>query len=399
MSTMPSPTTALQPHLQPGERLLWHIQPGATPLSGSERNRSIGFALFAAAIGTTLASLADTPGSWLPAVFIAITAVVTLWRRRTDRLPVTRIYAVTNHRALILESGRMRAFAADDITYLDVQTLDDGSIDLVWGSDRGTASSSTHQNQGWTGRANFVSDQRHFKRGFLGLRSAEPARTHLENLRKAQRDAVTAAVPDRPLQDVATPASRAAEVEAGWQTVRQPELGFAINLPTGWPCRTARIRRYRLLGLIPFELEPRWSSTPQPGWNRLTVDTGAASVALQVSLNPEGFPDNLDAVINDRWARILNLTLVEALPDVTIGTLRGFSALHNLEGAGPKIGLGPVTVSAGEIKQKLLQRQMWLRGEGLAVHLHYVVPAGDPGLHAAVERVVGTARIEGARRA
>lgn len=181
--------------------------------------------------------------------------------------------------------------------------------------------------------------------------------------------------------------------EPGWQTIRHPALGFAIDLPANWTTRTARVRRYKLLGLIPFEPEPSWSAVPQADWNRLRVDTGSASVALQVSLNPEGFPVSLAAVLDSRLSRVLNLKTLESTPDLQIGALRGFSVLQDLEGVGPSIGVGPVTVSAGEMKAQLLQRQCWLRAGTLAVHLLAVLPKGDPAVADALDRVMRTARV------
>ena len=179
----------------------------------------------------------------------------------------------------------------------------------------------------------------------------------------------------------------------GWRTVRQTDVGFAMDLPAAWRCQTARVKLYRFFG-IPFEPAPRWSEAPAAGWNCLTVDTGLETVALQVKLNPEQFPAHLAEVVNDRWAKILNLRMIDASPSIQIGELSGFSVIQNLEGVGPKVSLGPVTVSGGALKARLLQKQMWLRGRGLAVHLHYVTPSDDPGLRETLDRIVHTVRVE-----
>lgn len=189
-----------------------------------------------------------------------------------------------------------------------------------------------------------------------------------------------------------TPAPGAAHPDAdGWQTLARPDLHFTVRVPAAWRCRTARVKARRFFG-IPFELGPRWSDTPADGWNRLSVDTGVPAAALAVSLDPEPFPVDLAQVMNDPWARALALRTVEAVPDVRIGGLAGFSVLQDLQGVGPKLTLGPVTVSGGTIDARLLQRQIWLRGAGLSVHVHYVVPADDTGLREAMERVVQTIR-------
>lgn len=176
-----------------------------------------------------------------------------------------------------------------------------------------------------------------------------------------------------------------------WQTLTRPDRGFAIHVPGDWHCRTARVKTYRFLG-VTFEPAPRWSDTPADGWNRLSVDAGRSTAALVVTLDPDRFPVDLAQVMNDPWARVLNLRTVDAVPDVRIGRLAGFSVIQNLEGVGPKVTLGPVTVSAGTIEARLLQRQIWLRGPGLSVHVHYVVPADDTVLREAMERVVETIR-------
>ena len=189
-----------------------------------------------------------------------------------------------------------------------------------------------------------------------------------------------------------TPAPGTAHPDADdWRTLTRPDLGFSIRVPGAWRCRTAHVKLRRFLG-IPFELEPRWSDTPADGWNRLGVDPGPSSAALVVTLNPDRFPADLAQVLNDPWARALRLRTVDAVPDVRIGGLAGFSVVQNLQGVGPKLTLGPVTVSAGTLDARLLQRQIWLRGPGLSVHVHYVVPTNDTALRETMERVVQTMR-------
>jgi hypothetical protein len=194
------------------------------------------------------------------------------------------------------------------------------------------------------------------------------------------------------LAGIETPAPGRAHPNADdWRTLTRADLGFSIRVPAAWRSRTARVKLRRFLG-IPFELVPRWSDTPADGWNRLGVDPGPSSAALVVTLNPDRFPADLAQVLNDPWARALALRTVDAVPDVRIGGLAGFSVVQNLAGVGPKVTLGPVTVSAGTIDARLLQRQIWLRGPGLSVHVHYVVPTEDTALREVMERVVQTIR-------
>jgi len=398
MTGTTNPPPALDTYLEPGETLVWQTAPGATPLSRSETSSILLYAVFAAVIGTTLAGLADVPTAMLPLVFAAVAAVIVMLRRRSDRLSPRRIYVVTNRRVLTIDGRAVRTFRPADIPYLDVQTQDDGTVDLVWGDDRGEASTSDQSTTGPVGRASVVVAQRRLKRGFLGLPSAEPARSLIDDLRSLRHDSVASAVPPLPAVDADDKASAVDEdaprsTAEGWRTVRHPDLGFAVDVPAVWKCRTARVKRYRFLG-IPFEPAPRWSETPSAGWNRLTVETGLETAALQVSLNPDGFPVDLAEVVNDRWARVLNLKTIESSLDVRIGGLSGFSVLQSLEGVGPKVSLGPVTVSGGAIKARLLQKQVWLRGPDLTVHVHYVFPTDGASLREAMERIAQTVRVD-----
>jgi hypothetical protein len=391
-----NPMAALAPHLLPGERLVWHLQPGPAPLTRSESRALMVFGAQAGVIGTILASLADVSTVLLPLVFVAITSAVYGYRRWTERPSPDRLYAVTDKRVLIVEGRRVRIFGPDDIRHVEIETLDDGSVDLVWGSERGFASTPTQHNTGWTARAAFVAAQRTHKIGFIGLPSVEPARGMIDGLLRRHRQQVVDAVTEAksygasPRQADSTGASAV----RGWQTVRHTVLGFAIDLPEGWTIRTATVKRIHLFWVIPFEPEPRWSEAASGNWNRLVVDTGADAVALQVSLNPPGFPARFEDTVNERLSKLLNVRTIDSSLDARIGAFSGFSVVQDLEGVGPSISFGPVTISGGTSKARLLQKQAWVRSQGLSIHVQYVVPKDDSALRAALDRVVATIRIE-----
>jgi hypothetical protein len=423
MNSSPSAETVLAAHLQPGERLQWSEQPGPSRGGPRELKAALVPGIIAGLLAAFISSSAPLPSfvPWL--VFVAVAGGVTWVFYSAQHLPGGVLYALTDRRLLVFEGGKLRAFRPAEVTYLDAEPCSDGTVDLVWGDDSpAPRDRRLHRprssSEGSRVRMQFSIRQRRFKRGFLGLSSAEPAQSLVRELRgqqqrKAAADALGTLVPPAgavaPLTGAAVGAGVTAGVAAGvitgvaaptttggtqrWRTLREPETGFAMEVPAGWQAQSTRLRRYKVIGL-PIELPPKWSDALAAGWNQLKIETSVEDAVLQVNLNPPNMPANVEGVLTDRWAKVLNLAVVESNPDVRIGALQGFSVTHNLQGVGPKVGVGPVKVGMGSMKAELLQTQHWLRGPGHAVHTLFITPTHAHELRSVIARVLETLRFE-----
>jgi hypothetical protein len=414
MNSSPSVENVLAAHLQPGEVLQWSEQPGPSRAGSRELKSALVPGVVAGLLAAFISSSAPLPSlvPWL--VFIAVAGGVTWVFYSAQHLQGGMLYALTDRRVLIIEDGKLRAFQPADVTYLDAEPCSDGTVDLVWGDDspapRDRRLQRPSSSSGSRVRMQFSIKQRRFKRGFLGLSSAEPAQSLIRELRgqdqrKAAADALGTLVPPAdavaPVTGAAVGAGVAAGVAApttaggtqGWRTLREPETGFAMEVPPGWQAQSTRLKRYKVIG-IPIELPPKWSDALPAGWNQLKIETGVENAVLQVDLNPPSMPADVEGVLSDRWAKALNLTVVESNPAVRIGALQGFSVTHDLRGVGPKVGAGPVKVGMGTMKAELLQTQHWLRGPGHAVHTLVITPTHAHELRSVIAKVLESLRFE-----
>lgn len=422
MNSSPSAEPVLAAHLQPGELLQWSEQPGPSRAGPRELKSALVPGIVAGLLAAFISSSAPLPSlvPWL--VFVAVAGGVTWVFYSAHQLQGGVLYALTDRRLLIFEDGKLRAFHPAEVTYLDAEPCSDGTVDLVWGDDSPAPRDRrlhrpSSSSQGSRVRMQFSIKQRRFKRGFLGLSSAEPAQSLIRELRNQQQKQVA----DDALGTLAPPGDRSAPAigagtgatavpvaagfaagvaapasnggEQGWRTLREPETGFVMEVPPRWKAQSTRLKRYKVIGL-PIELPPKWSDALPAGWNQLKIETGVENAVLQVDLNPPDMPTDVEGVLTDRWAKVLNLAVVESNPDVRIGALQGFSVTHDLRGVGPKVGAGPVKVGMGSMKAELLQTQHWLRGPGHAVHTLFITPTHAHELRSVIAKVLETLRFE-----
>jgi hypothetical protein len=393
MARTPQPLTI---RIEPGERVLWQQQPGTTAPTPSESSAAQRWGIGLGVLAAVLTRLADV--SWFGATIVFLIAAIATatFLKRSARLSAGRCYAITDRRLLIVDGDETRAFAPTDVTWLDVRKHTDGTADLVWGEEKPSLGSTTNPDQhGWKASARFTFPYRRLSIGFLGLPASEPAESLIRTWLDRHHGRAAAGIPAG--ADPASDRSDAATVAISedWQRITQPDFGFEMAIPSTWRWQTAHVKLLRILGIPFLPGETKWSDTPQPGWNTLTTCSEDGKPALQVTLDPERMPANLDAVLNDRWAKIVNLGTLESDPDVRIGSLAGFSVVHKLEGAGPSVSLGPVKVGMGAIKDRLAQTQIWLRGSGHSVHVTYVTPIDAPALREAYGRIVATIGFRG----
>jgi len=420
MNSSPSAETVLAAHLQPGEVLQWSEQPDPSRAGPRELKMALVPGVVAGLLAAFISSSAPLPSlvPWL--LFVAVAGGVTWAFYSAHHLPGGALYALTDRRLLIVEEGKLRAFRPADVTYLDAEPCSNGTVDLVWGDDSPARGArrlprQSSSSQGSKVKMNFSINQRRHKRGFLGLSSAEPAQSLIRELRNEEQKQVAADALGslNPPADAVAPVTGAAVGAgvsaglaagvaapataggtAGWRTLREPETGFAMEVPAKWQTQSTRLKRYKVIGL-PIELPPKWSDTLPAGWNQLKIETGVENAVLQINLNPPNMPADVDGVLTDRWAKVLNLTVVESNPDVRIGALQGFSVTHDLRGVGPKVGAGPVKVGMGTMKAELLQTQHWLRGPRYAVHTTVITPTDAHELRRVIARVLETLRFDG----
>jgi hypothetical protein len=179
---------------------------------------------------------------------------------------------------------------------------------------------------------------------------------------------------------------------ADWRTVREPRSGLAVDLPADWAVRTGRVSSRTLLGIY-VESAPSWGDAAR-AWNTLQAETGLENMVLRLNLDPGRMPASLDAVLGDFWARLFRMKVLERHADVRLGGMAGFGVVHDLQGAGPSASLGPVRISTMTLEAQLQQTQLWLRGQGHALHVHHVTPHDAADLRKVLDRVLATIRFE-----
>jgi len=408
----------LRPHLAPGERLEWSALAGPIAAGGVERLFGFVFAGSLAFIVTVLAGVEElVPGLALPVLFVAVFFLSFLvskaFARRAGSRP--RLYGITDRRVLVHADGALQSYGPGELAALEVDRQPDGSVDLYWGWKEPVGRDRRARDPDGGVRMRFQVRRRTERIGFVGLASEEPARTLIRDFLQRHYDAAVPAAPAAsmppaastapaaPMSPAATaptastasaaPMTPAASTppDAGWHTVREPASGLAIDLPSAWQSRVGLLKRRRVLGVLIESPETKWFDSPGPGWNRLEVNPGVEGAILQVDLDPPGPPADLAAVANDKWSKVANVTLLDTHADLRIGGLAGFGVTQGLKGAG--IGAGSMRVG-GSIKADLVQTQMWLRGADRSVHVIFVTPSAATALREAMQKVVGTLRLE-----
>ncbi|MEB2320833.1 MAG: hypothetical protein OZ935_19530 [Pseudomonadota bacterium] len=407
------PDAVLRPHLAPAERLEWSSSAGPVASGGVERFLGFVFAGSLAVIVTVLAGVEQLlPGLALPVLFIAV-FLLSLYAskafaRRAGSRP--RAYGITDRRVLVHAEGALQSYGPDDLAALRIDRRPDGTVDLYWGWTEPAGLDRRYGDSEGRNPTKFHVRRRTERIGFVGLESEEPARTLIGQIVQRHHDAAAIAAapaPSIPLDDsmshtvsnapTGPAASTVAKVPAatppdsGWHTVREPHSGLAIDLPDAWQSRVGLLARRRVLGVVIESPEPKWFDSAGAGWNRLEVKPALDSAVLQVDLDPPSPPADLAAVVNDKWSKLANVTLLEEHPDLRFGDLAGFGVTQSLKGAG--IGAGGIRIG-GSIKADLLQTQVWLRGAGLSVHLILVCPREAAALREAMERAARTLRLE-----
>lgn len=409
----------LRPHLAPGERLEWSALAGPIAAGGVERRSRFVFAGALAVIVTALAGVEELlPDVALPVLFVAVfffslSVSMAIARRARSR---PRLYGITDRRVLVHADGALQSYGPGELAELEVDRQPDGSVDLYWGWKEPVGLDRSNRDPDGGARMKFHVRRRTERIGFVGLASEEPARTLIRDFLQRHYDSAvpagaaasmspaastapavptTPTAPTAPMAPIAsiastTPAAPMAP-DAGWHAVREPASGLAIDLPSAWQVRVGRLERRRVLGVLIESPETKWFDSPGPGWNRLEVNPGVEGAILQVDLDAPNPPADLAAVANDKWSKVANVTLLDAHPDLRIGSLAGFGVTQGLKGAG--IGVGSLRVG-GSIKADLVQTQMWLRGADRSVHVIFVTPGAATALREAMQKVVGTLRLE-----
>jgi len=381
----------LLPLLDTGETVLWQGGPAKPRVHASTLVPPLLFGVVFALLATWLAADSGFDGPVPPLVFVAALTVSTVPALIRIRRSGRQVYAITDRRLVVVDGAAHRSFGPGEIVRLDVEPNPDGTVDLFWGEEEQPRRSRPHRT-GLTLRLRPKS--RTDRIGFLGLASAEPVASQLRAWLGGHHDRVAAAVagPRGSVDAVAAGAGSAAAAADGWHTLREPDSGFAIDLPSNWTHRMGHFKSHRLLG-VRIERMPVWFDSPRAGWNRLEADPGLPSAMLKIDLNSDGMPADLDAVLNSRASRLLNVSVEESHADLRIGGLSGFAVVQGLKGVGPAVSVGPVRVGMGSIQADLIATQIWLRSEGLAVHVHFVVPRDARSLRDVIARAVATMRI------
>lgn len=281
-------------------------------------------------------------------------------------------YLITDRRLLIVDDTGVDSFTPDALTRLELRPASDGTADVVWDMAEGY-----QYRRHLPGLIVALRTLRRDDRiGFIGVNDGADLLRRLETWFAARNDAAAAA---------------AAEA---WTWYRDPATGFAIELPAAWQVRVGTTKELKLLG-IRIQRPPQMTARYNEPWNTLEATLPGMAVAIAVMLNPTEMPATLDAVLDSRLASLLNVRVVSSEPSVRIGALEGFSVLQDLQGAaGGSVQLGPIAVRVAGVKDKLLQRQVWLRSATGNVHVQAVTPTDADALRLVIDRGIASMRFD-----
>lgn len=279
-------------------------------------------------------------------------------------------YLITNRRLLIVDGTGVDSFTPDALTRLELRPASDGTSDVVWDVAEGY-----QYRRHLPGLIVALRALRRDDRiGFIGVDDGDELLRRLERWFAARNDAA------------------AADAAEAWTWYREPATGFAISLPAAWQLRVGTTKELKFLG-IRIQRPPQLTSRYDVPWNTLEATLPGMAVAVAIMLNPAEMPATLDSVLDSRLASLLNVRVVSSEPTVRIGALEGFGVLQNLHGAaGGSVQLGPIAVRMAGVKDRLLQRQVWLRSATGSVHVQAVTPTDADALRLVIDRSIASMR-------
>lgn len=279
-------------------------------------------------------------------------------------------YLITDRRVIIADETGMDSYAPGALTKLELRPADDGTADVVWDVVEHTRE--REHRAGLTIRLGAI--RRDDRVGFLGVPDGDAVMQRLEAWLAVRN------------------AEAAADAETAWTWHREPATGFTICMPASWQVRYGTTKEYKILG-IRIQRPPQFTTRTDIPWNTLEATVPDMAIAVGVMLNPNEMPESLNAVLTSRLASLLNVRVISSEADLRIGGLQGFSVLQHLQGAaGVSVQLGETTMRLGGLKDRLVQRQVWLRGSAGNVHVQAVTPADADALRAVVDRSVASMR-------
>ncbi|MEQ8514743.1 MAG: hypothetical protein RIC38_03990 [Chromatocurvus sp.] len=373
--------------LKPEECVYWQGKPVSGPRLSSITAGLLFLGLFMWVTGyhATLTAVWQSRSflELLPALAVTITfigVILVVNRRRTRSLR----YAVTSQRALRLNRGRiMQQAGPGELTLQNVHTGTGGVGTVRW------------HNAAEFGRDNWI-------QGFFHIRNARSIYQMLQQWQKAwQQQSNTLAESsseayrqhrDNPANATET-ASHAADksplTPAAAQHIAHAEYGFSLEVPADWDVSVAQHYEgpLKLLGitLLKRVIRPGPARAYSPGdrhpWNRLII-RGGASAGLNISIYPPGSatPD-AGHELDDRWSKVLGVTVSSVERDINIAGFQGFAAVRELPAGSNAIGFGYLPAA-------VLSRQWWLTGHDLQLEILGIAPAGSQTLQETVDRVV-----------
>jgi len=333
---------------------------------------------------------------WAFALFalLPIGLVIGYWPRQER-------YALTDQRVFKLRSGKMKEQARPEQLMLPKKSTritigKRSSIgDVRW------ANAETYERNRHMDRRSYVyfrkirdPDQairmlEAWQQQWLDARNRE-ASASAESFRQAtvEFDAATGQAPEN--------GQRGSPPAQGIQRIVHPRHGFSIDVPSAWDIKIQqnydgplRVFGITLLKRIIRPGTPRpWDPQDHQPWSRIML-VGGPSVGLNLNVksgNGESIPTEQE-VLDDRWGKLLGVSVKFFEKDIEINGFRGFAAVRELPA-------GTSTMGFAKLPTDVISRQWWLTGHGLDLEINGIAPADSETLQETLDLVVDSLRIE-----
>lgn len=360
-----TPDPALAAILTPGETIHWQVRPRSGGVTALIR-QGIAATLVLAGAAVLVDIIPGAPATGFVSLAVGLLVALLAWNDRPSRW----LYVLTSRRIMTVKSGRVYIQSPPGhLEGLRLKRNADGTTDLRWRN------------------ATVTQPRRRDPRrlGFLRLAEAEK----VEALVRDWQAGFTAAATDAARAFTAATPDTTTALPPGLSRVINNDLGFRIDVPSGWTI-TVNSRHVGPLRILGITLLPRVirDGTAMPwtgqttGWNVLTL-RGDQATGVDLHGQPGPLDRTLQDVLQDPIATGLGIQAEATDPMLTIGPWRGFAVTRHLPEGGTLTGFGPVPVP-------VTTRQTWLGNADGKFEIQGFAPKDAPDLHTALHQIVAS---------
>lgn len=376
----------LQPHLEPGERVLWQNQPrqgsffGPGQILTSVALIALGLILASGIVGPQLPELSR----YVPAAAASGTGLlllITNWNRRATLWA----YAITDRRLLsVLKDKVVRSLTPGELDHFQLRVKRDT---VYWLK---LANRNRNSGHGTSRGPDGVLV------GFHGQSDAQATRLLIETWRQTYSGRASASaasfVETMSAAKANAPADGRPAPPPGVLRVSHAQTGLSLDVLPDWKV-TVKSRQDGPLRLLGVQLLPRVIrdgpehpySESVGSWNYLSV-RGAPEAGLELTILDGPLDITLDKILNDPLSDVLGTIVLSSTPDLQIGPFRGFSVVRRMPGKAVR--------SVEALSAPSMLRQVWLARGDMHLELRGYALENQPDVQNAIDAMVDSLRMQ-----